>query len=487
MKKIYIMIALFMFIFSSCKNAENQKAVNSKTEKNTYNTTQKSVETTLNSTYKTTTASKTITNTYTISNNSTKNNKEYKLIDVTYKLPSSSKNYNNNFLKYLKQYYPQKYISKDYAKNISNPTISDDIWTSNTKNKKGEPSKEYPDFYVINTEKGVIITKYTGNLTTLEIPETIDGKDVIELGMCFLPKKVEKLIISKSVKRINSYFAFVTNFKRSKLKEITVNKDNTIFTDKNGVLFTKDGKKLLYLPTYHSEKYSIPNGTLEVFDIVQYGSILKKIFIPESVTKIDLHSICDVYVKISQSNKLMSSIGGNIYSKDKKILYMVTNTAKGKYIMPDSVEKCSINSLPSILKELNINNKLQEISIADFNNDGITFFKKINVNKDNKILKSIDGVLYDKSGETLLFYPHNKITKNKVFTVPDSVKKITLESINHFPSEMKLSIGRNVETIYVALPAYKDGYLDFQSDVIGYKNTNADKLAKFCDTKFISL
>lgn len=203
MKKIYIMIALFMFIFSSCNNAENQKAVNSKTEKNTYNTTQKSVETTLNSTYKTTTASKTITNTYTTSNNSTKNNKEYKLIDVTYKLPSSSKNYNNNFLKYLKQYYPQKYISKDYAKNISNPTISDDIWTWNTKNKKGEPSKEYPDFYVINTEKGVIITKYTGNLTTLEIPETIDGKDVIELGMCFLPKKVEKLIISKSVKRIN--------------------------------------------------------------------------------------------------------------------------------------------------------------------------------------------------------------------------------------------------------------------------------------------
>lgn len=59
MKKIYIMIALFMFIFSSCNNAENQKAVNSKTEKNTYNTTQKSVETTLNSTYKTTTASKT--------------------------------------------------------------------------------------------------------------------------------------------------------------------------------------------------------------------------------------------------------------------------------------------------------------------------------------------------------------------------------------------------------------------------------------------
>ena len=57
---------------------------------------------------------------------------------------------------------------------------------------------------------------------------------------------------------------------------------------------------------------------------------------------------------------------------------------------------------------------------------GNTRLKSINVAKDNEYYSSIDGVLFDKSGETLLFYPVGK--SDKTYTVPDTVTRIEEES-----------------------------------------------------------
>ena len=62
------------------------------------------------------------------------------------------------------------------------------------------------DFEVRKVNGGVSITKYCGTSTSVVIPDTIDGEDVVELdSKCFAgQKKIKEIIISNNVQEIGN-------------------------------------------------------------------------------------------------------------------------------------------------------------------------------------------------------------------------------------------------------------------------------------------
>ncbi len=69
------------------------------------------------------------------------------------------------------------------------------------------------------------------------------------------------------------------------------------------------------------------------------------------------------------------------------------------------------------LVELNISSTVKEIDISYCPN-----LAECNVDKENEIFSSNDGVVYDKSGKTLFYYPSGK--PDKVYIIPEGVEEI---------------------------------------------------------------
>ncbi|MDE7266507.1 MAG: leucine-rich repeat protein, partial [Lachnospiraceae bacterium] len=77
-------------------------------------------------------------------------------------------------------------------------------------------------------------------------------------------------------------------------------------------------------------------------------------------------------------------------------------------------------------------------SAFDFNDQ----LEKIDVSSGNSKFSSVDGVLYNESGEKLLFYPHNK--PDEAFTLPDACTEID----DLYSNKVKeLNLGSNLKTI----------------------------------------
>ncbi len=77
--------------------------------------------------------------------------------------------------------------------------------------------------------------------------------------------------------------------------------------------------------------------------------------------------------------------------------------------------------------------------------NGCNSLENIDVESENTAYKDIDGVLYNKSGETLITYPNGK--KATIFTVPSSVKTIGSYAFASHPALQKLILSEGVVEI----------------------------------------
>lgn len=120
-----------------------------------------------------------------------------------------------------------------------------------------------------------------GNLTTINIPSTITTIKSSCFGGC---TSLIALIIPASVTSIGDRaFQYVPCI-------ITVNSNNENYCDINGVLFSKNRKKLLFYPCGKSGPYSIPIGTEEIESFAFSGASLSAVNIPNTVTKINSYA-----------------------------------------------------------------------------------------------------------------------------------------------------------------------------------------------------
>ena len=219
------------------------------------------------------------------------------------------------------------------------------------------------------------------------------------------------------------------------------------------------------------ENIEIPNTVAKIEKYAFCSSKIKEIKIPrdlknitrgvfqdcQNLEKIDLCNVikihktaftdCPSFSEITANtyNKAFSTKDGVLYNKEFAKLFKVPSAAYNKetFVVPDTVkiiDEAAFDSCVNIA-EINIGNAILE-DFAIFNCTSLktitigSEFKfspekvklcfaleEISVAPDNPYHKSIDGVLFDKSGESLILYPCAKI--EKTYTVPDGVVNIS--------------------------------------------------------------
>ena len=128
------------------------------------------------------------------------------------------------------------------------------------------------------------------------------------------------------------------------LKQFTVEAGNAKYSSRDGVLFDKSQKTLLYYPAAKSAStYSIPGTVQRVENPFNGCAYLKTLNIPNSVTSMAMPGFigCSRLVKInvSSGNRSYSSSGGVLFNKAKTMLnYYPAAKAGSSYTVPANVK-----------------------------------------------------------------------------------------------------------------------------------------------------
>lgn len=282
-----------------------------------------------------------------------------------------------------------------------------------------------------------IIQNYKTNITLDIIEEDILYYKKNELG--YRREKVEKIIflheIIKSMMLNNYNYQYKYNYKKILHKKCySIIHNNMEFELKNDLTAT------FICSSNHGDVLEIPctikvGKNVYVVDSVDYfvvEFIAKKIILPHTIKLIKNIAYLDEIKVLGDSNYM--SIDGVLYSKDKSELISYPRNKRDKILkIPDEVVKISkLNS--EYIEKIIIGKNTSKLSFKYLPN--LTSFE---VDKDNKFLSSIDGVLYNKDLTKIIRYPNNR--KNTSFTFPDSVK-YTDESIV-CPNLINLHIGKS--------------------------------------------
>lgn len=183
-------------------------------------------------------------------------------------------NQSNNYYYYN---YPDTYgIGVRPVMNLSNNTKVNVVSKGQTTEKKKYCSGDY--VYTLNVDNEASLVEYVGEEETVTLPETLDGKTVVdisedilknnnsvkkitvpdsykEISCTFKSKTLETVHIGSSVANIYKLaFAFAPN-----MKNVFVSENNSTYRDIDGVLCKDDA--IVYYPIGRTEKsYSIPDG-----------------------------------------------------------------------------------------------------------------------------------------------------------------------------------------------------------------------------------
>ena len=148
-------------------------------------------------------------------------------------------------------------------------------------------TKTYNDTikYVIEDNGEITITEYTDKtyITEVDIPDEIDGHPVTKIADFGVvnAESIRLIKIGKNVKEIGDW-AFTNN---QNLDAFEVSPENEYFVSVDGVLFTKDMKKILFYPCGKGSELS------KKMEVLQYASYV----IPEGVEVIGEHCFWECY------------------------------------------------------------------------------------------------------------------------------------------------------------------------------------------------
>lgn len=218
---------------------------------------------------------------------------------------------------------------------------------------------------------------------------------------------------------------------------------------------------------------AIPQGVTHI-GIGAFSSYdkLASITIPASVVSIADEALTDVEtIIIDPQNKYYCTDNGILFNKNKtSLIRYPTRLAATSYTVPSTVKRIDnqafydVKALTSIILPQGLEyvgerafygcKNLEKISIPrlvnfgqyqfyiDINNSN---FKAFEVDPAHASLKSVDGILYNKSGTVLLSLPQGKSID--VFYVPANVKKIEEKAFEHSSDLTKVVLNDGLQTI----------------------------------------
>lgn len=143
--------------------------------------------------------------------------------------------------------------------------------------------------YTIDSDGNAHIMNCASGETEIAIPESLDGAKVTEIeAKAFMNVHPEKITIPASVEYISADNPFAPCMS---IKEIVVDDKNENYCAVDGVLYSKDMKKLLFYPNKKTEKsFNIPDGVEEVGIAAISETELEEITLPDSLSVIERHS-----------------------------------------------------------------------------------------------------------------------------------------------------------------------------------------------------
>ena len=232
--------------------------------------------------------------------------------------------------------------------------------------------------YILLDDGTASICNYVGGDTNIEIPESIDGKEVTGIGLKTTYDYIseegvwecENLTSIKFPDTIKS--AYCNPFSKCNA-EFIVSPDHPYLAVKDGVLFSKPDKRLICCPT-NKESYEVPEGVRSIgnFAFNECGSLaeitlpetlesigdmafaycesLARVVLPESINYVgvDPFVFCDyrsnydadniiLELVVSPDHPYLAMIDGALYSKpDKRLIYCPFN--KDKLEVPDGIQ-----------------------------------------------------------------------------------------------------------------------------------------------------
>ena len=245
------------------------------------------------------------------------------------------------------------------------------------------------------TGGNIIIDRGTGyvigcdkTVTEARIPEEAEGIKITGIreyafNYC---DELTKVTIPSTVIHLSSGAFWGRNI----LKNVYVAGDNLEFKDEDGVIYSKDGKTLIFYPGFHSDEYEILPGTERIAKGAFYNCTnIKSIKLPDSILS------------------LQGSFYGCTALKSIKLPARLTVIGDGAFGNCKSLETIS---LPY---------SVQRIDGSAFS--GCTALKSIKVNSDNIYYTDVDGVLFTKDRSTLLTYPN---AHSESYEIPSSTMTI---------------------------------------------------------------
>ena len=264
---------------------------------------------------------------------------------------------------------------------------------------------------------------------------------------------VERITISASVRLIDDE-AFMWC---SLLKEIEVDENNKKYKSIDGNLYSKDGKTLIkYAGGKEARIFVVPSRVRCINNFAFADcDYLTCIIIGDNISSIGTQAFrhCRnlMNIMVSSDNQEYKSIDGILYSKGgKKLIKYPDGKVDGSFMIPKNLAHINDYAFDGWhLTGIFIDKNVAFISENAFClSGGLT---NINVIADNSEYKSIDGVLYNKDGTSLIKYPPQK--EGNLFIIPNGVSQIACNAFAN--CENLTSIVFNKELISIGL----DGFL----------------------------
>ena len=296
------------------------------------------------------------------------------------------------------------------------------------------------------------------SLTEIEIPEGVESIGYAAFKSC---DKLTTITLPASLTSLSG--AAIARLNR--LTEVKVADGNNSFKFENGMLLSKDGKKM-YMALLTLTEINVPNGVVSIVGDTLSGSSATKIILPDTVSSnlsgTDFNGMNKLStIELSSTSKNLKLVDGNLYSYDGKRFIKYMGSSKN-FTVPEGVEtlvsRCITKSmttlnLPSTLKVIEgwSLESMSGVNLLNIPASVTTMYTysfhantKLRVAEGNATYKSIDDVLIlNKAGTKVIMASRNATTYN----IPNTVTEIEKNAFYYCTKMISITIPDSVTTI----------------------------------------